>query len=1218
MSFSTGLSGVAAASKDLSITGNNIANASTTGFKASRAEFGDAYTNSILGTGQDTSGSGVTLENVGQKFEQGDINDTDSVLDLAIDGTGFFITKYNNGDVTYTRSGIFGTDDEGYIVTTSGAKLQGYATDGTGKIISGVLDDLQVDTSNQAPRGTTSVLSEVNVPAGAQVLQSDGQITTTNGLAVGVAQVGPAEDSATTLSTLGYPTTAGTRSEFQGAGDITTTGILSGGPWTPSAVEANWSFGITVQGPNIAGGTATLTDTIQPFSDTTTYSTVSDLVGAINSALRGSDLAGKVSAEVNAAGTGIDFVMSGTYATDGSAIVSIADATGNLLTDPYLGFDTYTVVSPVTGTDLFASGGSIDLSSDPGAAASVQGNIVSELNFYGDDPGTYTTVASGTTMNALDSVGNFADADAGDDIVFTAVVGSASSSVTLTVPAGGWASQAAFATDLETAINTQLGGTYVSVNVNASTNQLEVTADTAAGTGPVGISFIHDGTNNTSAGVNMSTLGMATASSPGPTTTLGDAAVLANNQLQISVDGGAYSTITIPEDVYSNYDSLVAAINTQILITPALSGEVEVSHTNGRIMISRTEVGAFPLDVNITGTDEALESLGLNSTYEIAGEDPIDRTNSFRINLIVPDPDPEERSGSVEISLNEEITSIDQLAAAINRELASVDADDYIGVQAVVSKDADGNDVLQFVATEEGEASQITISNIQAIGDDIDISELYALLQVDPYDAGLLEVGEAAVDNGYPEQSFYLVDPDGDSTRITIDEGAQASVIAAQLTNNSGITASAETTVQLLADDYVNSGNMDIYINDQVITADNFQDMVDEINKYQQTSLNSITAEYDADTGNITLTSSTGIDISVRIESSDSSDQLVVRGLESTASQTLGGADGAETNAVIGGTVEIILNEGYSMTDPDPRVTGLFNGLSDSSFEDYTINAFDPADPDTYNETATIAIYDSLGNQHDLQLYYVKNPSDENTPLSLNSWTVYAQIDGADIGDPDTSLDFPANTEPTMASHLLYFNADGTLNVEATGDWLVSNWDPVDEEGNPTGAYSSVNVSEGGSLPISEPSTSSNFAISFDETTQWGTKFTNDDFQQNGYASGSLTDLQIEDDGTIYAHYTNGESRALGQVVLATFNNIEGLIPVGSSEWVESYESGNAIVGVAGTGTLGSIDSSALEDSTVELSEELVHLIIAQRNYQASAKTIETANAVTQTIINLR
>ncbi len=108
------------------------------------------------------------------------------------------------------------------------------------------------------------------------------------------------------------------------------------------------------------------------------------------------------------------------------------------------------------------------------------------------------------------------------------------------------------------------------------------------------------------------------------------------------------------------------------------------------------------------------------------------------------------------------------------------------------------------------------------------------------------------------------------------------------------------------------------------------------------------------------------------------------------------------------------------------------------------------------------------------------------------------------------------------------------------------------------------------------------------------------------------------DPGSENARYTNGQSQTLGQVALASFNNTSGLSPVGDTSWVETFDSGQPIIGKPGSGTLGDIKASSVEESNVDLSAELVNLIIAQRNYQANAKTIETANSVTQTIINLR
>ncbi|SDZ02054.1 flagellar hook protein FlgE [Pseudomonas sp. NFIX28] len=170
MSFNIGLSGLYAANKQLDVTGNNIANVATTGFKSSRAEFADVYSATKLGTGSKTVGNGVRLANVSQQFGQGDVNNTGNVLDMGIQGSGFFVLS-DNGSLTYTRAGTFKTDKDGYITNTDGtARLQGYAVDGNGKIINGVLTDLRIDTSNLSPKATGSVSSTINLNSTAPVI----------------------------------------------------------------------------------------------------------------------------------------------------------------------------------------------------------------------------------------------------------------------------------------------------------------------------------------------------------------------------------------------------------------------------------------------------------------------------------------------------------------------------------------------------------------------------------------------------------------------------------------------------------------------------------------------------------------------------------------------------------------------------------------------------------------------------------------------------------------------------------------------------------------------------------------------------------------------------------------------------------------------------------------------------------------------------------------
>ncbi|MFL1478176.1 flagellar hook protein FlgE [Pseudomonas grimontii] len=171
MSFNIGLSGLYAANKQLDVTGNNIANVATTGFKSSRAEFADIYAASKLGTGQNSIGNGVNLAAVSQQFTQGDVNNSGGVLDMAIQGGGFFVQKGSDGSLEYTRAGAFRADKDGYITNNTGtSRLQGYAADDDGNIVKGGLTDLQLNLSYLPPKASTKVDSTSNLNSSSPVI----------------------------------------------------------------------------------------------------------------------------------------------------------------------------------------------------------------------------------------------------------------------------------------------------------------------------------------------------------------------------------------------------------------------------------------------------------------------------------------------------------------------------------------------------------------------------------------------------------------------------------------------------------------------------------------------------------------------------------------------------------------------------------------------------------------------------------------------------------------------------------------------------------------------------------------------------------------------------------------------------------------------------------------------------------------------------------------
>src|SRR5690606_7055342 len=188
MSFNTALSGIRASNADLQVTGNNIANAGTIGFKSSRAEFGDLYSASILGSGGNTPGSGVSLQTIRQNFNNGNSRLTERELDLAVNGAGFFVLK-QDGDQLYTRAGSFDLDKEGNVISNTGAYLQGFPANSTGNI-SGVLSNLRIDVTTQAPRQTSFFSAAYNLDANELVLESTATQFISDVPGVGTPQVG--------------------------------------------------------------------------------------------------------------------------------------------------------------------------------------------------------------------------------------------------------------------------------------------------------------------------------------------------------------------------------------------------------------------------------------------------------------------------------------------------------------------------------------------------------------------------------------------------------------------------------------------------------------------------------------------------------------------------------------------------------------------------------------------------------------------------------------------------------------------------------------------------------------------------------------------------------------------------------------------------------------------------------------------------------------------
>lgn len=289
---------------------------------------------------------------------------------------------------------------------------------------------------------------------------------------------------------------------------------------------------------------------------------------------------------------------------------------------------------------------------------------------------------------------------------------------------------------------------------------------------------------------------------------------------------------------------------------------------------------------------------------------------------------------------------------------------------------------------------------------------------------------------------------------------------------------------------------------------------------------------------------------------------------------------------VVGNTIPATFNTGLlsdlqlaTTNGPPASTTDVTAGLNlDAAATPPTTVPFDPTDATSYNSSTSLIVYDSLGAQHTASMYYVKT-------AVPNQWQSYLYVDGNQILTDAAAV--PASASPITMT----FNPDGTLATPTTMQYA-----PI--------------VTTTGSSPIS-------LNYNYSTTTQFGGQFAINTLNQNGFSSGRLSGLDIDDEGVVFARYTNGQSSALGKVALANFPNPEGLRQLGLTNWSETFDSGNAILGEAGTGSLGLMQSGALEASNVDIAASLVSLITSQRNFQANAQVISTADTITQTIINI-
>ncbi|OJA48205.1 flagellar hook protein FlgE [Burkholderia ubonensis] len=258
------------------------------------------------------------------------------------------------------------------------------------------------------------------------------------------------------------------------------------------------------------------------------------------------------------------------------------------------------------------------------------------------------------------------------------------------------------------------------------------------------------------------------------------------------------------------------------------------------------------------------------------------------------------------------------------------------------------------------------------------------------------------------------------------------------------------------------------------------------------------------------------------------------------------------------------------------KITGQFNLNSQDAVP--TTTPFSATDSTSYNYSTSIQVYDTLGGAQQVDMYFVKS-------ATAGQWEVYSGVKG------QTPTDL------------------GTVAFNTSGQ--IASTTPVAPVTGTTGKFQFTIPATGGSA------TPQPLTLDLTGTTQYGGKDGVNNLAQDGYASGTLTTFTIGADGKLTGNYSNGQTQTLGLIALANFNNPNGLTNLGGNQYAESSASGVPQISAPGSTNHGVLQGSALENSNVDLTAQLVNLITAQRNYQANAQTIKTQQAVDQAVINL-
>ena len=1332
MSFYTALTGLNGSQSDISATSNNIANVGTTGFKRSRAEFGDIFATSPLQNASSSIGSGTILKGIKQQFTQGNISSSLNALDLAISGQGFFTLKpsLTSAQKVYTRNGSLNVNNDRYVVDSAGQYLLVYPVNNDGSVTAKDLDSalpLQLPVTSGDPQATSNITLGVNVPAAADVVPDRPEFS--DGYTFDPANPNTFTNSTsiTIFDDLGNPTIATMyfiKTQSASANDPTnkydTRLVINDTIITPDLVPSVDDAGNQIFIDRFGMQTTSVPDDnyFLEGKGSALYKR-DDLQTLVDSQ------PGKLTGEQ----TEFDF------GEEGDRLVEIVtdpiqfNATresGDADSRVYWGKNFLTV--NVDNGDVPVN---IDLRPGKYNATQLAAEVERAINTaYGDDNKIQVVQNVDDTL----SINLFKlNADGSSTGLTTAV------SVDLLADSYVSTVEGITLTGASPDFTREQFLAHAQARINTALNDyaVDTSTDTIDGASALGVSnqLFARAVGSQMDGILTSTqivnLKHATSSAVTPTsasTSVADRFMVYSyqgkrpdlsvydNKTQVNTTGTTVSFDATQNTMTINFAAPPSniSINEKIRIAGEFvaADAVPASHINGReftvnnvsgnsITINTTGL-SFPDDsFTLTETDiyvmsdesEAVEAFfeGASDVYEGAA---VNFSSEKIVIREIGDANKHAYTNTqMAITGSHTFANGSALASISGTNLATAGGTGT-GATFDVSVDASGAATVTLNTAGSGYVvgDQLTIAGTSLTGgaspaDDIvfTVASIDGILSVDSGQFTISQtINGAALDsldvlglrtsasandlttttdwvdekapalkvnyNENTQQLEYRVDRTvlGTGTESNFNSFSVFGATTAEASNNLGVPTQDDASTVLIR-------------GGEVLRTEPFVADGEEIQLNDKRF--GITVNYNSDTQNFTFASGTtgeliAADGALGVTSAQSASSITVgryslsttdgsvidttdhfsgdnhlmsvgvsktdaiatagRGLASSAAVSIGDAANEDLTSVFrmtntnGENIFNVSVNGISGVIEIP--TGFYVGSTLAEALESRINQIQ--DPVTGDTVGGVTVrYDSTDNN-----FTFTTGTTGNTSTIKVKGAARFGLDDVPLGVGDV---------PQIYNLVQATNADGVaLYVDATGNVVTQ------PPANLVEGYYPLYIDEGeltfdnGGRIISpknlvhyerqEEGFSISLDIDFGQSTQFAQPFSVLNVEQDGFTSGRLDGLEIDASGTIRANYTNGQNNPLGKIVLANFNNQNGLKQIGNATYVETAVSGAAQVGEAGSEGYGNILSGSLERSNVDITEELVNLITAQRNFQASAKAIETTTTLTTTIINIR